>query len=83
MASNTKLKSNSKPDRNVIEYVMTAIVEFARHHSMSIKDASNYLNRYKGIGFLTEFYDVEHTLSFNDCVADLTVVCHNNGGLLR
>jgi hypothetical protein len=26
---------------------------------------------------------VEHTLSFNDCVDDLTIVCQNNGGTLR
>lgn len=69
--------------KDVIDYVMTAILEFARHHSLSIRDASNYLNRFKGIEFLTEFYDVEHTLSFNDCVADLTVVCQNNGGYLK
>ena len=75
--------SNRKPDKIVIEYVMTAIIEFARHHAISIKEASNYLNQYKGISFLTEFYDVEHTLSFNDCVSDLTIVCMNNGGSLR
>lgn len=43
----------------------------------------NYIRRFKGIDFLTEFYDVEHTLSFNDCVDDLTIVCQNNGGTLR
>ncbi|WP_366522364.1 DUF3791 domain-containing protein [uncultured Duncaniella sp.] len=26
---------------------------------------------------------MEHTLSFNDCVDDLTVVCQNNGGAIR
>lgn len=74
------LKSQNSPDKNVIEYVMTSILEFARHHALTIKEASNYLNRYKGIDFLTEFYDTEHTLSFNDCVADLTSVCRKNGG---
>jgi len=78
-----ELKPKYKPDKNVIEYVMTAIIEFARHHALTIREASNYLNRFKGIDFLSEFYDVEHTLSFNDCVADLTVVCHNNGGALK
>ena len=79
MESETKCKS----DKNLIDYVMTAIIEFARHHSLSIKEASNYLNRFKGIEFLSEFYDVEHTLSFSDCVADLTTVCNNNGGALK
>ena len=67
------LKSKKKADKNLIDYVMTVIVEFARRHDLTIK----------GIDFLTEFYDVEHTLSFNDCVDDLTIVCQNNGGTLR
>ena len=72
-----------KADKNLIDYVMTVIVEFARRHDLTIREASNYIRRFKGIDFLTEFYDVEHTLSFNDCVDDLTIVCQNNGGTLR
>lgn len=78
-----ELKSIKKPDKDIIDYVMTAIIEFARKHGLTIREASNYLNRFKGIDFLTDFYDVEHTLSFNDCVDDLTVVCQNNGGEIR
>lgn len=70
-------------DKDIIDYVMTAIIEFAKRHGLTIREASNYLNRFKGINFLTEFYDVEHTLSFNDCVDDLTVICQNNGGEIR
>lgn len=77
------LKSKKKADKNLIDYVMTVIVEFARHHDLTIREASNYITRFKGIDFLTEFYDVEHTLSFNDCVDDLTVICQNNGGTLQ
>ena len=77
------LKSKKKADKNLIDYVMTVIVEFARRHDLTIREASNYIRRFKGIDFLTEFYDVEHTLSFNDCVDDLTIVCQNNGGTLR
>ncbi len=75
-----ELEAARRPDKNVIEYVMTAIIEFARHHAFSVREASNYLNRFKGIDFLMDFYDVEHLLSFDDCVADLTAVCRNNGG---
>lgn len=78
-----ELKSIKKPNKDIIDYVMTAIIEFARKHGLTIREASNYLNRFKGIDFLTDFYDVEHTLSFNDCVDDLTVVCQNNGGEIR
>lgn len=77
-----ELKPKKKADKNVIDYVMTVIIEFSKKHSLTIREASNYLIRFKGIDFLTEFYDVEHTLSFNDCVDDLTVVCRNNGGAI-
>lgn len=78
-----ELKPIKKPDKDIIDYVMTSIIEFAKKYGLTIREASNYLNRFKGIDFLTEFYDVEHTLSFNDCVDDLTVVCQNNGGEVR
>ena len=74
------LRPIKKPDKDIIDYVMTAIIEFAKKYGLTIREASNYLNRFKGIDFLTEFYDVEHTLSFNDCVDDLTVVCKNMEG---
>lgn len=77
-----ELQQMTRPGKEQIDYVMTAIIEFGRRHKLSIREASNYLNRFKGIDFLTDFYDVEHTLSFNDCVDDLTVVCRNNGGAL-
>lgn len=83
MEPTTDVKSSKKTDKNVIDYVMTAIIEFAKRYKLTIKEASNYLNRFKGIDFLIEFYDVEHTLSFNDCVDDLTVICQNNGGAVR
>lgn len=74
--------STPSPDRNVIEYVVMAISGFARRHGLTIRQASNYLNRYKGIDFLTEFYDVEHTLSPRDWVDDATRVCQCHGGAL-
>lgn len=77
-----ELKPKKKADKNVIDYIMTVIIEFSKKYDLTIREASNYLNRFKGIDFLTEFYDVEHTLSFKDCVDDLTVVCRNNGGAI-
>ena len=46
-----------------------------------MRDAYIYLNRYKGIEFLKEFYDVEHTLSFDDTIDDLSAICRKNGGV--
>ena len=78
-----ELKQAAQPDKRLIDYVTVAIIEFARRHDLTIREASNYLNRFKGLDFLSEFYEIEHTLSFNECVDDLTMVCVNNGGAIR
>lgn len=68
--------------KEVIEYVVTAISEFAKRNFLTIKEASNYLLRFKGIDFLEQCYPAEHTLSVNDWVEDITVVCKRNGGAI-
>lgn len=68
--------------REVIEYIVAAISEFAKRHLLTIKEASNYLLRFKGIDFLEQCYAAEHTLSVNDWVEDITAVCKRNGGCI-
>ena len=41
---------------------------------------SVYLQQYKGLDFADEFYDVEHTLSFDQAVEDITMYCKRMGG---
>lgn len=77
---NKGLLNKQAIDKNVIAYVVVAISEFAKVHHLSVREANNYLRRFKGIDFLTEHYDVEHLLSFDDSVQDLTQICLNNGG---
>ena len=77
------LKNEQKINKNVIAYIVSAISEFSKSHHLSVREASNYLIRFKGIDFITEHYDAEHLLSFDDCVQDLTQVCLNNGGGIR
>lgn len=64
----------------VIDYIVMAISEFAKRNLLTHKEASNYLIRYKGIDFLEQCYEAEHTLSLNDCIEDITVICKRNGG---
>ena len=70
----------TKADRNLLDYIVVCISEFANRYGMHMRDAYIYLNRYKGIEFLKEFYDVEHTLSFDDALDDLAAICRKNGG---
>ena len=83
LSASVKLHSEQRVDKRVIGYVIAAINEFAKAHSITTREASNYLTRFKGIDFLTEHYEAEHLLSFDDSVQDLTRVCFNNGGGLQ
>lgn len=80
LSASVSFKKEQKIDRKVIGYIVAAINEFATAYNMSIREAGNYLLRYKGIDFLAEHYEAEHLLSFDDSVQDLTRVCLNNGG---
>lgn len=69
-----------KEDINILNYIVVCISEFASRYEIHMRDAYIYLKQYKGIEFLKEFYDVEHTLSFEDVLDDLAVICRKNGG---
>lgn len=70
----------AREDVDVLNYIVVCISEFARRYEMHVRDAYIYLSRNKGIDFLKEFYDVEHTLSFDDVLDDLVAVCRKSGG---
>lgn len=67
-------------DKRIVGYIVVAINEFANTYNLSVREASNYLNRYKGLDFLVEHYEAEHLLSFEDSVADLAYICYKQGG---
>lgn len=41
-----------------------------------------YLQKYAGLAFLIEYYDVEHLQSIDETLDDLVVMCRKNGGQL-
>lgn len=67
-------------DVNVLNYIVVCISEFANRHGIHMRDAYIYLSQNKGIEFLKEFYDVKHTLSFDDVMDNLAAICRKNGG---
>ena len=73
----------TKQDKNKINWTVVCVNEFARQKAIPIKDAFLYLNKYNGIAFLKENYEAEHTLSFNEAVEDLDIICSKNGGVLQ
>lgn len=65
-----------------IDWTLIFVVEFARKHGLSMKQAFNYLSRFKAIDFVDRHYDYVHTQSFTSMVNDLTEYCHRKGGAL-
>ena len=47
-----------------------------------MKNVFQYLDRFKGVDFLIEFYPTLHLQSIEDTVDDLIVMCKKNGGAL-
>ncbi|MDO4483728.1 MAG: DUF3791 domain-containing protein [Clostridia bacterium] len=72
----------SEATRKTINYVVACVDEFARRKKMTSRAAFLYLYQYQGLQFLEEFYDVEHTLSMEDALDDLELICRRNGGKL-
>lgn len=63
-----------------IEYVVACVGAFAQRFKLSNSQAYAYLRRFSGIDFLLECYAAEHTLSIDDAVLDLQLVCRRKGG---
>ncbi len=72
----------SQKQSNMLEYLLCVIGAFAGQFMLTNAAAYRYLRDYKGLEFLIRHYEIEHTLSIEDAVDDITVVCHRNGGAL-
>ncbi len=72
----------TKQRRNVINFMVVCVNEFASKFGLSTTEAFEYLHKYKGIAFIKDHYEVQHCLSLEDTIDDLVVVCKNHGGLL-
>jgi hypothetical protein len=70
-------------DTNRIQYYIMCVSAFSNRKDLNQQDAFNYLYDHHGIEFLIDCYDAEHTLSLDDAVDDLIMVCKNNGGIIE
>ncbi len=68
---------------NIINFLVVCTSDFARRHKMDASSAYHFLSIHGGISFLIHHYDIEHTLSLDDTLDDLELVCHQNGGVLQ
>lgn len=73
----------SQKVRDMVEYINCCIGAFAREYKLKTWQAYAYLRRFTGIDFLIQCYEAEHTLSIEDAVEDLQVICARNGGKIE
>lgn len=69
-------------ERKQINYTVACVSEFARRYNIAVKDAFQFLFKYKAIEFIKENYDIEHTLSLDEAIDDMMLICNKNGGVL-
>lgn len=68
--------------RDIIEYIVAVVNEFATRYSLTERQAYRYINFHDGISFIEENYGIIHTLSFNEAVESVALFCKNRGGKL-
>ena len=79
--------------KDKVEWTVIFVLEFGRKYGLTMKQAFNYLSRFKGIEFIDrsrfkgiEFidrhYGYAHTQSFASMVDDVAEYCHRRGGAL-
>lgn len=73
---------NTQNTRDILEYAIALTNEFAKAHDLTDIQAFRYLDRFKGIDFIVDHYDIAHTQSFYDMVEGLGDVCKRNGGMI-
>lgn len=73
----------SRSELYKLKYTIALIAEFSKKYNIEERQAYNYLKRFKGMRYLNSFYDVLHTLSFEDAIETMTTVCNQHGGQLK
>lgn len=64
--------------RNMINYMVVCVNDYAERHGSSYVEAFDYLYNKKGLDFLEDCYEAEHTLSLDTALEDLEAVCSSN-----
>lgn len=61
--------------RDIFEYIIALVNEFAEKFNLSDKDAFNYIHRNNGIEFIEKNYGIIHTLDFAEAVDSVKLFC--------
>lgn len=69
--------------KDKIEWTCIFVLEFGHKFGLTMKQAFNYLSRFKGIDFIDRNYGYVHTQSFASMVDDIATYCRRFGGALQ
>ena len=78
-----RIFAETKKQYAMMKYTIALIAEFAKKFHLGKKQAYNYLKRFNGLDYLKSYYDVLHTLSFEEAIRDISIICFRNGGKLQ
>lgn len=83
MGSELQLKVVKKQDdANTVSFITSVLYHFSKIKGISLDRAFRYLKTFKGFDYLSQFMEIERTLSYEDITDNLTLVCTRNGGAL-
>ncbi len=68
--------------RDIIEYIIALVNEFAKRYGLTEKQAYRYIRVHKGIAFIEQNYGIMHTLDFDEAVDSVALYCRKTGGKL-
>lgn len=68
--------------RDMVEYTVALVNEFAQTFNLSDSQAYRYISRFNGIEMIERHYDIMHTLDFQETVNSLAIFCNRQGGAL-
>lgn len=68
--------------RDLSQYIVAIIAEFAKRYKLTDQQAARYLSRYHALEMCQKHYGIMHTLSFDDNVENLHIYCKRMGGQL-
>ena len=68
--------------RDIIEYTIALVNEFAKRFGLTEKQAYRYIRMYQGVAFVEQHYGIMHTLDFDEAVDSVAAYCRKNGGKL-
>ena len=68
--------------RDIMEYIIALVNEFAKKFNLSDKQAFNYIRNHQGVTFIEDNYGIIHTLDFQEVVESVALFCRKTGGLL-